>query len=234
MGARVSGGSALSVSPGACVSTGAASSAAAAASDCCSGSAAALTGATASLMSLNRTDCSARAAWLMENFSGALSGSETTGISGAAVAPCVMSVIWPLGVVRHAGMARAGLDRLGLARLALPHVHFRLRELAAGDDLAQMIAHLAQHVHCLPQLLARDLVARRRHAPGAHVFSVEGDKGLLQELVAQERLGLRSAMDGGLELVVVVAHCGPAGGVLFACAIFTSCPAARCVMVMAC
>src|SRR5262245_32535780 len=78
---------------------------------------------------------------------------------------------------------------------------FALRELASGDDAAEMVAHLAQHVDRLPEALAARGIGRRPGLPGGGVIVLERLEGLLQELALEQRLGALAAVDRRLQLV---------------------------------
>src|SRR5258708_1778596 len=73
-------------------------------------------------------------------------------------------------------------------------VHFPLRELAAVDQMREMIAHLGDDLHGLPKSLSCIGVARRGLAPGFRVVAVERHEGVLEQIVIEETLRPRAAL----------------------------------------
>jgi hypothetical protein len=79
-------------------------------------------------------------------------------------------------------------------------VELALRQLAVRHRHGEVIAQLADDVDGLPQPLARIGVADLRDAPFVGVAPLERREGFLQQLVAQQRLGLRAAFAVEVEL----------------------------------
>src|SRR5690348_6505907 len=96
------------------------------------------------------------------------------------------------------------------ALLALGEIiQLALRELAAAQHAAEVVAHFGDDLHRLPQPLARVVVARRRRAPGLHIFLIERVEGLEQEFIPEQGLGARGPLGGTVQRNFIRWH-GPA------------------------
>src|SRR5215467_4428198 len=99
-------------------------------------------------------------------------------------------------------------SRPARARLcgARPEFLEQVAELALGDlavvgHLEQVPAHITKNLHGTPEILARLTLRRIGSGPGLDVISLQRLEGFRQELVAQQRIGLRALGDRALQSV---------------------------------